>query len=493
MKIKKEFILEGQPKIHSFKGTEYIYNMIYDKFQGSEVLVYFDPDVDGLVSGLLACRVLSNLGIKFTWYINSMREHGFNLPLESVRGRNLLCVDFLITQEKMEELVNAGCNVLSIDHHDNGDEFIYHHSPDGGNFGFVVNNQYDFEEESSRYLSGAGVVFEYFCSLVGGFNTRENRALVGLSLLTDIRDIENINARLYLQELYLHPYKGYIGYLLDNTVGSVDYGFGLPCLDRNFVDFNFSPIINSCLRFGAQDEVVEFFLGSGHISKEYHKLQKDLVQKMLDSSRVIPFSNINIVIIDKSNFVGTQYEPFLSCFVGLIASRYLDGKRSAIAYLVEGGNVGRASFRGRVNGLDYLSVIKKRINGVGHGSAFGIKGLKPSKELFTWVNDVCREVEISADTSVNYITTSNLSVFANSRGYSMAVDNIYFLSQNRSYVRYLGGNVKARRSSTKYKEYDIDGIIVKSFDTELDPCRDYIMPILERGVLCFYLNKRAEE
>ena len=256
MQIKKDYVIRDElPKLHIFKGNEYLSDFFENRFKGSEVLVYFDPDVDGLISGLLACRALSMLKIPFSWYINSNREHGFLLPTEKVRGRNILCVDFLINRQKLEELVSAGCNILSLDHHDNGDTFIEYSYSD--NLGVVINNQYGFEEDSSRYLSGAGVIFESFVSYLGEeFNTRENRALVGLSLLTDIRDIENRNARLYLQELYLHPYKGYIGYLLDNTVGSIDYGFGLPCMDRNYVDFNFSPIINSCLRFGAQDMVV---------------------------------------------------------------------------------------------------------------------------------------------------------------------------------------------------------------------------------------------
>lgn len=492
MRIKKKnMILDKNIKLHTFRGSEYIEDFFENRFKGSNVLVYFDPDVDGLIAGLFACKALSMRGIQFSWYINSNREHGFSLPIDKVRGMNIFCVDFLMTSEEIKRLVDAGCNVLSIDHHDNKENFIEYSS--NGKKGIVINNQYDFEEESGKYQSGAGVVFESLLPYFGDkFNTRENRALVGLTLLTDIRNIENINARLYLQDLYTHPYKGYIGYLLDNTLGDVDYSFGVPRLDRNYIDYSFSPIINSCLRFNRQDEVVEFILGSGLISKQFHKIQKELVAELCDKAKVIQFSNLNVVIIDTNKFRGMEYDDILSNFIGLLASKYLDNNRSAIAYLVDGKKVGRASFRGRINGLNYLKELVHYVDGVGHGPAFGIKNLKPSKKLFTIINEQCKMLEESTEISVEYVNTGNLSMMANNRAYDMGVDNIYCLSQNRKYIRYTGSNIKERRSGAKYKEYSIDGVSVLSFDVDLDPRKDLILPIIERGVLCFYLNKSSE-
>ena len=489
---KRSVITDKSIKFHNFRGSEQVSDFFENRFKGKNVLVYFDPDVDGLIAGYFACKSLSLRGIPFSWYINSNRGHGFFLPIEKVRGMNLFCVDFLMDFDTVKSLVDAGCNVLSIDHHDNGDIFIEYES--NGCKGIVVNNQYGFEEETGRYQSGAGVVFESLIPYFGDeFNTRENRALVGLTLLTDIRNIENINARLYLQELYMHPYKGYIGYLLDHTLGEVDYSFGVPRMDRNYVDYTFSPIINSCLRFNKQDEVVEFILGSGKLDRSYHKRQKELINDLMEYSKVIQMDNTNIVVIDKSKFNGSKDEPYLSNFVGLLASQYLDGKRSAFAYLVDGRKVGRASFRGRVNGLDYLSKLVERIHGVGHGSAFGIKELKPSKELFSWANNVCRDLEENEDFSTEYITARNMSIIVNNKGYDLGIENIYCLSQHRKYIRYTGDNVKVKRSGAKYKEYALDGVLVMCFDDSLDPRKDLILPIIERGVLCFYLNKKFEE
>ena len=493
MKIKKEnLILDKSIEMHSFRGEEYIRDFFSRRVKESDVLVYFDPDIDGLISGMFICRALSMIGVSFSWYINSNREHGFSIPPEKVNGMTVICVDFSIPSDKVKEIVDAGCNLLCIDHHDIREDFIEY--TNNGKIGVVINNQYSFEKESSKYLSGAGVVFESLVSYFGdSFNTRENRALVGLTLLSDIRNIENINARLYLQELYCHPYKGYIKYLIDNTIGEVDYGFGVPRLDRNYVDFKFSPLVNSCLRFNQHNEAVEFILGSGVINKKYHALQKDMIDLLMEGSRVIRFSNLCVIIVDEDLFAGYEYSECISNFIGLLASKYLDGDRSVIAYVVRGNEVGRASFRGRVNGLDYLGSVKDLIFGVGHESAFGIKDLKPSKELFATINDRCAKLEEEYDLGTNYINANNLSMLANTKAYDIAVDNIYCLSQNRKYIHYTGSNIKEKRSGAKYKEYSIDGVSVLCFDNSLDPNKDLILPIIERGVLSFYLNKKADK
>ena len=82
-------------------------------------------------------------------------------------------------------------------------------------------------------------------------------------------------------------------------------------------------------------------------------------------------------------------------------------------------------------------------------------------------------------------------MIANNKAYDMGIDNIYCLSQNRGYIQYTGNNIKEKRGNNKYKEYSIDGVSVLSFDTSLDPRKDFILPIIERGVLSFYLDKSS--
>lgn len=485
--IKKKYLVEGDIKLHNFRGTEYIKEFI-DTFKGSTVLVYFDPDVDGLISGLFVCRLLQSKGIDFVWYINKNREHGMLLPLGKLKNMNIICVDFVISKAEISCLVDNGCNVLSLDHHDIGSSFIDYSNK--GKRGIIINNQYSFEEDTGRYLSGAGVVFESLVSIYPEFNTRENKALVGLTLLSDIRDIENINARLYLQTLYTHPYKGYIRYLIDATLGVFDYSFGLPRLDRSYVDYKLSPCINSCLRFNKEDMIVDFILGRGGLDTSYQAKQKKLVGEIVEKAKVIEYSNLKVVIIDESKFKNCEYQGILTNFVGLVASKYLDGNKSVIGYVIRNREVLRASFRGNINGLNYLSSIEKYANCVGHPSAFGIKDLVPSNDLFKNINKVCLELESGYNYSFDVLETVNLSMSANSKAYKLGVDNIFCLSHNRSYIKYNGSNIVKKRGSNSYTEYEVDGISVLCFDNTLSVNDDYILPLIERGVLTFYLSKK---
>lgn len=475
-------------KYHKFKGTDGLGEHIKDMRE--PIIVQFDPDVDGCVAGVLICKYLRSIGKKFQWCINSNREHGLHPRMASIKDRDIITVDFVVTEEEVKSLVGRGNNIINLDHHVNGKNPI-EVVTESGNYGIVINNQFDCEESDGRYLSGAGVVFETLVSIDEGFANKENRALVGLTLLSDVRDIENNLARGYLQDLYTYKYKGYIGYLIENTIGEKDYGFGVPRLDRNYVDFKFSPAINSCLRFNQEDMVVEFFLGSGFLDLGYHDLQKDLVKEIQENVEVHDFSNLRICIFKETD-ISVKYREVLSSFVGLVASRYLDGTHSVLCYMIayKGGKpyVRRASFRGNINGLDYLKKIEKYVKGVGHGPAFGIRELVPSKKLFLTLNEVCKQVEGDSNYVKDVTEVINLSMFVNRQGFEYGEHNMYCLTKNRKFLRYSGRNIHTKRSGANYAEYLVDGVSVLCFDNAVDFDNGLILPINERGILCMYLE-----
>lgn len=473
----------GEVKNHSFKGVDRAKRML--RYM-QDVIVYFDPDVDGCVSGWLACSLLSKMGIRYQWYINAYRSHDWTLPLEKVSGRDIIAVDFIITPEKLMELCDAGCNVISIDHHVNRKQAI-EYSSDYGTEGVIINNQYDEEDSDSRYLSGAGVVFEAFIEMFPEFDTELNRSLVGMTLLSDIRDIENPLAEGYLYKLYIQRYKGYIKYLIENTIGDKDYGFGLPRMDRNYVDFKFSPAINACLRFNRHDHVVKFFLGSHMLDLSCRGTQKELLKKANSLLKRIDYSNLRVCYFFENDFI--EYGDVLSCFVGLIASKNLDGKRSVICYMIsdEGGGkyIKRASFRGNINGIDYQSALGGLFECVGHKSAFGIKGLRANKETFMKANSICRLLEEKTNYTKKVIEVPNLAMFNSKK---LAEDNMYCLSQNRTYIKYIGNVIKNKRGGGGFMEYSVNGIPVMCFDNSVDFENGLVLPILDRGIPTFYLE-----
>jgi single-stranded-DNA-specific exonuclease len=486
----------GKCKIHKFKGLDTVADSLSRMLANPDpIIVYFDPDVDGAIAGYLVCKYLRKHGHPFQWYINSNRSHDWSLDTSKVYGRNVIAVDFIITAEKVKELCDYGVELISMDHHENGNEFISYISEEG-KVGVVVNNQYPFEEEDGRYLSGAGVVFETLVGIDSGFDTLLNRQLVGITLLSDIRDIENELAEDYLYKLYSAKYDGFIHKLIESTIGERDYGFGVPKMDRNFVDFKFSPALNACFRFNRQEEVVKFLLGVGELNCEWRNRQKSLVAELISNCKVVEFEHLRVVYFEESDFL--EYSDVLSNFVGLCASQFLKGDKSVICYMISedsfsgGRYVKRASFRGNYNGLGYNKAISSE-NGMfeckGHGSAFGIKGMKPSRNLFTKVDEICGKVEEGTDKNANVIDICNLSMFLNGgKAFKIAEDNMYKLSQNQTMIRYTGGAIKVKREGSSYREYEVDGIPVMSFHLKSRFDQNLVSIVLDRGLCTFYLE-----
>ena len=65
------------PQKTEYWGLDLVDMVIAGFSKEKPVLVYFDPDVDGLIAGYLAVRFFSKLGFPIRTHINSNREHGF--------------------------------------------------------------------------------------------------------------------------------------------------------------------------------------------------------------------------------------------------------------------------------------------------------------------------------------------------------------------------------------------------------------------------------
>ena len=103
-------MVETVEKFHKFKGTSGL-KAVLNSYK--DIIVYFDPDVDGMIAGYFACKYLAMNGKKFRWYVNSDRQHDWSLPLEKCKGKDIIAVDFKIPREIIKELVDLGCNIIS--------------------------------------------------------------------------------------------------------------------------------------------------------------------------------------------------------------------------------------------------------------------------------------------------------------------------------------------------------------------------------------------
>lgn len=460
---------------------------ILKKYKDRPILVYFDPDVDGLLSGYIACQYLEKQGLTYQYYLNKKREHGFKLPISAVKGYLILAVDFDIDRATMQALVDNDCSIASFDHHEIGSEFIEVHSDTAE--GVIVNNQYTFEEDENRYNSGAGVTYEGLCEIDPTFASKELEAVVGITLLSDARPIENDRARKYLTTTFKQDCsKGYFNYLIQ-SVNVKDYGIGVPRMDRNFIDFTFSPLINSLLRFGKETEALDFILGKGLRVSDTKDRQKALVKRMNDNANVLRMSSLIVVAIHAEDFPDIQIEPF----IGLLCSQVKNLGTSAIAFVVDNGTVTRASFRGKYDDIHYDIGFKNMgIDARGHKNAFGILNFKPTAQTWQELNDLIEQLDEGHQVSANIIQTANIATVLNNKGYAIATENCYVRDQYRTYLRYSGKNIVEGVKTSKYLEYIVDGRRIKCFDADLKVSEGLILPMLEKGHIQLYLKPEVE-
>lgn len=495
---------------------------IYESSKRRPVLVYGDPDVDGLIAMSLVCQFLHLQEVEYTYYVNKNREHGFTLKPSVLRGYLVIAVDFDISREIMRSLVEAGVTVLSFDHHTIGEKFVCERSSNGKDIGLVLNNQYPFEPDIDRYLSGAGVFYEAICEMYPDFKSTEREVLVGITLLSDSRPIENKKAREYLKTTYsANAEQGYIGYLV-SMVADNTFGFGKPRLDRNFIDYTLSPTINSLLRYGELNAAIKYILGSGLSNKDTKKKQTELIARLKDTVDRLDLGNLLVLSVDANL---AQDGEDLTNFVGILCSGVKGTGKSVLGFVHKDGVVLRASFRGQYDEVEYRGALEKAgFNAQGHPSAFGIKDFQPTEEMWYTLNRVVGEAEQGYKPNISCYEANNLAFVLLQKGYQIALDNCFVRDMFRSYIRYTGKNAKIVRTSyrsrnmteeevkagvkaeckvgqipqlyvrdekgqpiPKYIEYSVDGKMVKSFGVTIQD--GLIMPVLERGHVMLYLKE----
>lgn len=497
------------------------FKLIFEKYRSRPILLYGDPDVDGLISLLLMCQWCDLQGLRYEYHVNGDRYHGFLIEAEVLRGYMVIASDFSITEVELRDLVDHDVVVLSTDHHEVGSKFLVYSGETAD--GVVINNQYEFECEEDKYLSGAGVFYEVACEVTPGFHSRERDALVGITLLSDVRQIENRKAREYLRCTYTADVScGYFKYLIDCTLGN-DYGFGRPRLDRNYIDYTLSPTINALLRFDRTDEAVSFILGGGLRSNNLRERQKEVVLWLESRAVILELDHFHALAVRWEDFMGVDYN--ITNFVGLMCSDYKDkhGGVTTIGVVLRGDEILRASCRGRYDDVNYrLLFTALGIEAVGHATAFGIKNFRPMEDTWLRLDVGFKDLE-RGHRCVKVIEVTNLMSIMVQCGGRLAEENCYVRDMYRTYLRYTGSNIKIKKKTykfeefsdedyacgrkpdmksgktyykhmygkdgemiIKYIEYLIDGQLVKSFGVRVED--GMILPILDKGYVQLYVR-----
>lgn len=487
------------------------------------------------------------------------------MPIDQAENGFIIGVDFGIDSKKMEELTANGCTVIILDHHDCEEEVIlydngkkldykeYHHNKEKlkelinkKGVGILINNQYKRVPEDlskprvsgenihSHYLSGAGVVFEaflyfirkYMPSRLEEWDTKEQRGMVGWTLLSDMRDIENSNARKYLEDLYTYKTTDHqalthdgvdVLTMLKQTRQVIRASsmfekdkFGPIKLDRTTIDFHISPLMNANFRFDNGDAVIDYLWGEPHsIDYQAHIQQKKMkkaIEEVVDNNGTGRYYGKDDVLyvfgVDKNDPRLTEFDAEVGNFVGLVCN----SKRvncNVIGYVTDNGRMTRASFRGNMQ-IPYKDALIDSgcLKGGGHEGAFGVTELDISDENFEKIASICYDLEEGKEQNEHpIIDVQNLAKLCGenalynteetiTEAYQIAYDNMFHLEAKKVCIRYTGASARVsgewNEKRTRCK-YIVDKREVICYDYPTTPNTGLICPILEDGVITFYL------
>lgn len=468
--------------------------------RGTDFLVYYDPDNDGLIAGYLCEVFLDAYDKKHIHCINTNRAHGFYIPREqwkALEGKTVFAVDFAMSTSELRELTDCGVNIINIDHHNiDENELFYYKSDISGAESVIINNQYSFEPQEYRFLSGAGMVYYVLGYFNKAFMNEDTKALVGISLLTDIREIENDIAKDFLTSTYCNQSDKF-QYLVNLTKGDFDGGFGMQNMDRNFIDYSFSPKLNALFRLNMGEDAIRIIKGKFPLERRndlnvFKAVQNGVIDIILENLQ--GYEGNNTIIKYVYSDLETPQKVNISNFIGVACSRIKNFGKTSFLYVADKeGKILRGSVRGKFDNVNYLQVFRKHgFHCEGHKVAFGvISGDLKSIDLDALDAEI-HELEIEGE-KIQYrdrlVDVSNLSIFLSGKNREIAKYNNFVRDSKRILLHYTGCQYEVEQKGKMWL-YKIDGIPVKCFDESLNLDNGYILPLAERaGYIQCYLRR----
>lgn len=224
--------------------------------------VFFDVDTDGVTSGTIMYRYLSNYTENLCSYINSGKMHGLiGQDIEKFFTCDILIIVDSLDKDisQYEKLKNQGIEIVILDHHAINPDIPY------DEYATLVSSQREYDNKA---LSGSGVVWK-FCKYLDEYFMEdyadEYVDLAACGILADVCDISEQN---YENRYIVHKgLQNLKNPALKKILGSYEF-------NSKAVLFSIAPLINACCRVYKNEIVMQLFLSDEN--KEILRLKKEL-------------------------------------------------------------------------------------------------------------------------------------------------------------------------------------------------------------------------
>ena len=212
------------------------------------IALSWDPDLDGLTSGTIMYKYLSNFGANVTNFINDGKDHGLNKnDLDKYKQYDLLIIvdsldNTIDNYKKVQENSNIK-NVIVLDHHAINPDIPY------DDYVTLISSQRDY---GNTELSGAGVVWKFckYADSIERTNYADNLVdLAGAGLVGDMSSMIAPENRYIVNECLKE--------IKNPTIKKIVGGFGW---DSKAIAFSIAPLVNASMRMNKNQIAMDAFM-----------------------------------------------------------------------------------------------------------------------------------------------------------------------------------------------------------------------------------------
>lgn len=355
-----------------------------------------DSDTDGVCSGTIMYRYLSEVATVPGWYVSQGKSHGTSLGLmKKLREEHpdiLIIVDSLDSYlDNYKEIKEMGIEIIVLDHHEISPSIMYDS---------VVTLVSSVNNYANNQLSGAGVTWK-FCSYVD--------SLIGTCASDKLMDLAATGIIADMMDMSIPENRSIVNLGLSEKVNpAIQKILGGYDLDSTSVAFSIAPLINAACRFNENDLAFKTFIcdDSKQVGKYVSQLKKikERQNELVQGLESLCQEQINEQKDHQCLFIVIDEEEGIN---GLLANKILSRYKKPV--LVLNLDDGRYAGSARAALDDFRTMCEDTglCEAHGHPNAFGIFFDEVAKDRLQWMldqklKDMDFEESFTADVLIDY-------------------------------------------------------------------------------------------